>query len=190
MTNRKLCGEDFLTRMEKIAAGKPAGIILREKDLSGPEYRALAKQVMEVCSRQDVLCILHSFPDAALALGAEAIHLPMAVLRGMTAERKRSFQVIGVSCHSAEEARETQRLGCTYITAGHIFATDCKRGLPGRGLEFLEEVCRSVSVPVYAIGGVTPERFPAVLGAGADGACVMSGLMTCADAEAYLRRFG
>ncbi len=45
-------------------------------------------------------------------------------------------------------------MGASYLTAGHIYATDCKRGLPPRGLGFLKEVCREVSIPVYGIGGI------------------------------------
>ena len=48
---------------------------------------------------------------------------------------------IGVSIHSAEEAKEAVSLGASYLTAGHIFTTDCKKGVPARGLEFLKEVC-------------------------------------------------
>lgn len=80
-------------------------------------------------------------------------------------------------------------MGCTYITAGHIFETDCKRGLPGRGLEFLREVCRAVTIPVYAIGGIEPKRMAEIFAAGAAGACVMSGPMVCGDVGTYFADF-
>ena len=88
-----------------------------------------------------------------------------------------------------EEAWEAVALGATYLTAGHVFATTCKAGLPGRGVEFLAQVCAAVPCPVYAIGGISPELFPAVLQAGAAGACVMSGPMTCPDVRAYFQSF-
>lgn len=189
VTNRTLCREDFLTRLERIAACHPAGIILREKDLSPGEYKALAAQVMGLCTRYEVPCILHSFVDAALELHADALHLPLHILREMTPERKAQFRTIGASCHSVEEAMEAQRLGCTYITAGHVFETDCKKDLPGRGIAFLKIVCESVSLPVYAIGGISVENMHSVRSAGAKGACVMSGLMRCEDPETYLALF-
>ena len=77
VTNRQLCREDFLTRLERIAAAGPAGIILREKDLPEADYRRLAEQVLERCRRHGVPCILHSFPDAAADLGAESIAFPL-----------------------------------------------------------------------------------------------------------------
>lgn len=55
-----------------------------------------------------------------------------------------------------------------------IFDTDCKKGLPGRGLQFLEEVCGAVHPPVYAIGGITPENLLQALSAGAAEGCMMS----------------
>lgn len=189
VTNRNLCKEDFLKRIEKIAVAHPAGIILREKDLTKEEYRNLAKQVLQICEKHQVSCILHSFTDEAIELSAEAVHLPLSILREMTEEQRSRFKVLGASCHSLEEALEAERLGCTYIIAGHIFATDCKKGLPGRGLDFLKSICENVSIPVYAIGGINGENIADVCNAGAKGACVMSGFMQCEDVETYLNGF-
>ena len=186
VTNRRLCSEDFLTQLGKIAEARPAGIILREKDLSEEEYMELAVKVMKLCTRAGVPCILHSFPSAARQLHAEAIHLPLDQFLTMDEGDKASFRVIGVSCHSPEDAETAEKHGATYITAGHIFDTDCKKGVPGRGLAFLEEVCRAVAIPVYAIGGISPGNIDAVRAAGAAGACVMSGLMQCEDPKDYL----
>jgi len=179
----------FLSQIDRIARCRPAGIILREKDLSEEEYRMLASQVMQICKQYGTRCILHSFADAALELGADALHLPFPSLRALAPEKRRRFRVLGASCHSAEDAREAQALGCTYITAGHIFATDCKAGLPGRGIDFLREVCESVALPVFAIGGIRQSNVSEVRRAGAAGACVMSGCMQCDDANAYLSGF-
>ena len=148
VTNRKLCREDFLTRIERIAACHPAGIILREKDMKPEDYKELAAAVMEICEQHGVRCILHSFPDVAISLQADAIHLPLHLLKAMPQEQKAHFKVLGASCHSVEDVWEAQALGCTYITAGHVFETDCKKGLPGRGLDFLRNVCAAVEIPV------------------------------------------
>ncbi|MDD6071151.1 MAG: thiamine phosphate synthase [Clostridiales bacterium] len=189
VTNRSLCKEDFLQRVEKIAAANPAAIILREKDLTKEEYKKLAKQVLQICEKYQVPCILHSFTDVAIELSTEAIHLPLLILREMTEEQKSRFKVLGASCHSLEEALEAERLGCTYIIAGHIFATDCKKGLPGRGLDFLKSICGNVSIPVYAIGGIDSSKIETVRNAEAKGACIMSGFMQCEDVETYLNGF-
>lgn len=189
VTNRKLCKGEFLCRIEKIARTRPCGIILREKDLSEEEYKALAASVTEICKRYKVLCILHRFVAVAETLCADAIHLPLPVLREMTEEQKKSFSVIGASCHSVEEAVEAEKLGCTYLVAGHVFDTACKKGLPGRGADFLKAVCACVSVPVYGIGGINKTNYATVCQAGAKGVCIMSGLMECENVEVWMEEF-
>ena len=189
MTNRKLVRGDFLERLKEIARQRPAGILLREKDLTPEEYRKLAREVQSICKKAGVPCILHSFTGVAEELEADALHLPLPLLRKLPGEDRGRFRQLGASCHSVADAREAQSLGCTYITAGHIFDTDCKRGLPGRGLEFLREVCRAVTIPVYAIGGIEPKRMAEIFAAGAAGACVMSGPMVCVDVGTYFADF-
>lgn len=183
ITNRKLCNNNFLDQIEMIASAHPKAIVLREKDLAEKEYEQLARQVMQICQKHGTQCILHSFSNAAIALGATAVHMPLPLLQKMTLQEKSHFQIIGASCHSLEEAKEAQDLGCTYITAGHIFLTDCKKGLPGRGLPFLEEICKSVRIPVYAIGGISSQNIESVRKTGAAGACIMSGFMRCKTVE-------
>lgn len=183
ITNRKLCSNNFLDQIEMIASAHPKAIVLREKDLSEKEYEQLARQVMQICQKHGTQCILHSFSNVAIALGAEAVHMPLPLLQKMTPQEKSHFQIIGASCHSLEEAKEAQNLGCTYITAGHIFLTDCKKGLPGRGLPFLEEICKTVRIPVYAIGGISSQNMESVRKTGAAGACIMSGFMRCKTVE-------
>lgn len=187
VTNRKLCRENVLERITKIAACHPAAILLREKDLTPAEYKVLAEQVMEICREQDVKCILHSFVDVALSLRADAVHLPLTLLRTMAPEDKVRFSVIGASCHSPEESREAQQLGCSYITAGHVFDTDCKKGLPGRGISFLQDVCAAVTIPVFAIGGIDSGNIAEVRSAGASGVCLMSSLMMSNDVSRLLQ---
>lgn len=183
ITNRKLCSNNFSDQIEMIASAHPKAIVLREKDLSEKEYEQLARQVMQICQKHGTQCILHSFSNVAIALGAEAVHMPLPLLQKMTPQEKSHFQIIGASCHSLEEAKEAQNLGCTYITAGHIFLTDCKKGLPGRGLPFLEEICKTVRIPVYAIGGISSQNIESVRKTGAAGACIMSGFMRCKSVE-------
>lgn len=189
VTNRTLCKEDFLLRIEKIAKAKPRAIILREKDMNESDYKALALKVIKICEDNGITCILHNFVNTAIELNEELIHLPFSTLRKMSVSEKARFSVIGASCHSADDAKEAEKLGCSYITAGHIFDTDCKKGLPARGLDFLKEVCESVSVPVYAIGGISKENYADICTTGAKGACIMSGLMCCDDVNVFMEGF-
>ncbi len=179
VTNRNLCKYNFLNQVEKFVKCGPEGIILREKDMDEDSYKTLAAQVMAICEKYEVTCILHSFVSVALELGAENIHLPLHRLKELDEDAKVRFKKIGASCHSVEEAALAEKLGCTYVVAGHIFATDCKKGLPPRGIEFLSKVCEHVSIPVYGIGGIDATNISKVMEAGAQGACIMSSWMKC-----------
>lgn len=176
VTNRHLCKTDFLAQIEKIARAGISSVILREKDLTQDEYEALAKEVLTICGRHGVPCVLHRFTDAAKRLHAKRIHLPLQELEANLALHA-DFSVIGVSVHSREQAARAQALGADYVCAGHIFETDCKKGLEPHGIGFLKELCGSLTIPVYAIGGVAPKNIGMVREAGAAGACLMSAFM-------------
>lgn len=188
VTDRTLCHGDFLERIEQIAASSPDRIILREKDLSESEYYELAVKVIEICQRHNTELMLHTFWKIAIELDWKNIHLPLSVLRELSADIKKRFKCIGVSSHSIAEAEEAKRLGASYVTAGHIFSTDCKKDLPPRGLDFLSGVCKSVSIPVYAIGGVSSENIELVRKSGAAGACIMSRFMKCSDPVEFIKK--
>ena len=183
VTNRSLVRGDFLSRLGEIlengsgALPAPDAVILREKDLTEEEYRLLAEKVREICCRAGVPLILNTFTGAARALGIRSIQLPVRKLDALSDKEKADFNRIGASVHTPEEAGRAADLGASYVTAGHIFATDCKKGLPPRGMDFLKACCARSSVPVYAIGGIGPDNFQACLDAGASGVCIMSGYM-------------
>ncbi len=187
VTNRLLCREDFFLRLERIVKAVPKAVILREKDLSVEQYFSLAEKALEICQTGGVPLIIHSHPEAARTMGVPALHMPLLLLREMNAEERGRFETMGASCHSVSEAVEAQTLGCTYITAGHIFDTDCKKGFPGRGLKFLRDVSKAVNIPVFAIGGITGDNIADVRNAGAAGACLMSSLMLCPDPERLIK---
>ena len=87
------------------------------------------------------------------------------------------IQRIGTSIHSVEDAIFAESHGADYITAGHIFTTNCKKGLPGRGIEWLKTVCDAVSIPVYAIGGISDANAGELSDCGIAGYCMMSASM-------------
>lgn len=178
VTSRQLVEGDFLEQIEKIAALGIKTIILREKDLAEDEYYELAKSVNEICKKHNTRLIINTFYDVAIRLGIDAVHLPLPVLEELDFSKRAQFKEIGTSVHSISDMAFARQLGATYVIAGHIFPTDCKRGLPGRGLDFLSSiVLTSGRMPVYAIGGITEENIEKVLATGAAGGCVMSALM-------------
>ena len=181
VTNRLLCEGDFLERIERLAALHPYAIVLREKDLSYSKYEALARESLKICEKYGTPLNLNRGEgtiEVAESIGCKGVHLSFAGFM-QHKEALGGFERVGVSLHSPKEALELTGTCATYIQAGHIFATDCKAGLPPKGLEFLRQVCKATALPVFGVGGITADKYPEILRTGAAGACVMSGLMTC-----------
>ena len=180
ISNRNLT-DDFWGQITKIAA-LDIPIVLREKDLSKSEYTELAKKILEITDN----IILHTYTQTAIELNHRKIHLPMHLLDSCDMSK---FDVVGVSVHSLDEAIKAKAMGASYITAGHIFATDCKRGVEPRGIDFLEQICNTVNIPVFAIGGITPQNAHEVFSAGASGVCLMSSIMKAENPKGLIDEF-
>ena len=177
VTNRRLCRRPLTEQLERIASvNRPDLVMLREKDLSEEEYQDLAERVTACCMRLGIPCVLHTYTEVARRLAWPAIHLPFPLFQEQWQEL-RAFNVCGTSVHSVEDAAWAQEHHAGYVTAGHVFSTDCKPGLPPRGLGFLERVCSAVEIPVYAIGGITEKNVELIRGTKASGACMMSNMM-------------
>ena len=185
VTDRKLCARPFLEQIELIASAHPEMIILREKDLADDELLVLAAKCLDVCERYNVPLAINSNMDIARELDICRIHLPLQMLK--EAEDLMDFSLVGASVHSVEEAKEAEDLGADYLIAGHVFRTSCKDSEP-RGTSFVESVCDAVEIPVYAIGGMTPEKYPDVMRAGAAGVAVMSSIMTEQEPSDLIQR--
>ena len=166
VTNRRLCKGDFLVALEKALTHKPYAVVLREKDLPRDKYIALAGEVNSLCAAYDVPLIPHTHAVPGIA----RLHLPFHKAR----EEQAGTLRLSLSVHSVEEARRAEALGAVFVIAGHVFATQCKAGLPPRGLDFLREVCESVRIPVFAIGGIDAHNAQSCVDAGAAGVCRMS----------------
>lgn len=173
VTNRKLYSRPVDEQIKRIVKKKPIGIILREKDMDKDKYRDLATKIIDICRENDVELMLHSYVDIAMDLNYKRIHLPLHVARTL-GEKIYFFEKIGISIHSVEEAIEAENIGASYITAGHVYKTDCKKDLEPRGLDFLKQVCSSVNIPVYGIGGINLDNIEEVKACGAKGGTIMS----------------
>lgn len=192
VTNRSFCADEkaYFEQIDRIAAAGPKAILLREKDLCYEDYRRYAAVCKKLCDRYAVPLIINHEMKVADELGIGRIHLSMAefkeeLLKGTL----QKYERVGVSVHSVEEAVYADANGADYLIAGHIFLTDCKKGLPARGLDFLATVCDAVKIPVYAIGGMDVERGREAIAAGASGFCMMSQMMKSGHPENTTRVF-
>ena len=181
ITNRHLVQGDFLKQLEKVTKLHPHALILREKDLADDAYESLAKKVFDLCKREDITFFLHTKIEIARKIGCQNIHLSIPVLKGLSETEKKAltedFCEISISCHSMEDVEIAMAGGATQIILGTIFETECKKGVLGKGVEFVREICQKCPLPVYAIGGMNLQRLALVIDAGAAGCCMMSGFM-------------
>lgn len=181
ITNRHLVQGDFLKQLEKVTKLHPHALILREKDLTDDAYESLAKKVFDLCKREDITFFLHTKIEIARKIGCQNIHLSIPMLKGLSETEKKAltedFCEISISCHSMEDVEIAMAGGATQIILGTIFETECKKGVLGKGVEFVREICQKCPLPVYAIGGMDLQRLPLVIDAGAAGCCMMSGFM-------------
>ena len=194
ITNRKLCeNENLEKQIEKIFSAYKRKIILedfevvaltlREKDLYKNEYLKLVEKIYPICQKYRIDLILHQNYDLVLEdkYNIEGIHLSYNTFKSLNKnirkELIKKYKKIGVSIHSIDEAKEVEMLGATYIVAGHIFETECKKDLKPRGLNFIKNLSSILTIPIFAIGGINQENSNLVINSGAFGVCMMSSLM-------------
>ena len=173
VTNRSLCSASLEAQVEKICkAGLCNALILREKDLDEQDYMSLAIYIKVICDKHRIDFFCNNMPSV------EKLKCNLQLSYQSFLDQKwKSGQITWVSVHTVEEAINAERLGADGLIAGHIFVTDCKKGLAPRGLDFLKEVCDAVSIPVFAIGGIDDSNSDIVRLAGAQGECRMSWYM-------------
>ncbi|ERT46322.1 thiamine phosphate synthase [Fusobacterium polymorphum] len=194
ITNRKLCENENLERqIEKIFSAYEKKIILknfeivtltlREKDLDKNEYLNLVKKIYPICEKYRIDLILHQNYDLNLdeKYNIGGIHLSYdnfkSLNKNIREELIKKYKRIGISIHSIDEAKEVENLGATYVVAGHIFETDCKKDLEPRGLNFIKELSSILTIPIFAIGGINQENSHLAINSGAFEVCMMSSLM-------------
>lgn len=161
----------------------------REKVRNGAHYRQRCVSIRKAAG-DAVPVLVNGNWEAALACGARHVHLPEKSLPvGVVRWRLGGNGLIGKSVHSVEAALKAQEDGADYLVAGMIYASASHPELVPAGLDFLRDVCALVSLPVVAIGGVTPENLGECVGAGASGIAILSPLMNADDPREVARAY-
>ena len=177
VTNRHLVKGDFIEQIKKILELEPEAIVLREKDMNEEEFEKLAKRVLKLCKEKNVPCYFNSFVNVALKLKPDGVQVPFEEFCLMIPDDLQRLGRVGVSVHSMEEAETAEKRGADFLVYGHIFETDCKKGLEPRGVDSLRKICRNSGIPVFAIGGINDDNEQQCFDAGAACVCRMSSLM-------------
>jgi thiamine-phosphate pyrophosphorylase len=146
---------------------------IREKDLATRDLLSLVGAAVGEArqAKSGTRVIVNERLDVALAAGAHGVHLGTQSMPAPVVRKNvpKGF-LIGVSCHSLREALEAESAGADYAFLGPIFETPSKiRYGPPLGLETLRDVAARVSIPLYALGGITVKRVRSCLEAGATG---------------------
>ncbi len=152
---------------------------LREKDLGDEELLALAGELREVTDRYGAFLLINGRTDIAQAVEADGVHLPYkAFTPGTALTLLQEGAIIGVSCHSLDDALAAEDGGANFITLGPIYPTPSKvrYGAP-IGIEPLREAAKTISIPIYAIGGIDAGNVEEVMGAGAFGVAAVSAML-------------
>lgn len=190
--DRTLCaGRSLASALRQACRAGVRAVQIREKDLKTRDLLALTREVQaELGSLRPVLMVNGSL-EVAAACGAQGVHLPES---GMSVREVREALpadvLIGRSTHGTESARAAEAEGADFVTYGPVYDTPSKAGYgPPRGIQALAEAAGSVTIPVFALGGVTPGRTRECLEAGAYGVAAISAVLSRPDIPAAVRKF-
>ena len=170
---------DSYTQLENqvtcFSSSCPCIVQIREKMLDAKPLFELSCSIAPAIIAAGSMVVINERVDIALAAALNGVHFPE---NSSPPERFRAMtkgKILGQSTHSLKTARISQQAGVDYILFGPVFDTPSKRGFgPPQGLLNLAAVCEATSLPVYAIGGVTPENASLCLDSGAYGVAALS----------------
>lgn len=191
ITDRRVAGGRSILDIVRAAIRGGATVIqLREKTATTREMVDLGQALHHITRPAGVPLIINDRLDVALAIEAEGVHvgqddMPAALARRLIGPDR----ILGVSAGTAGEARQAEKDGADYLGVGDVYGTPTKpdAGAP-IGVDGLAEIIRAVSLPVVAIGGITPDNAAAVIQAGAAGVAVISAIVGAPNPEAATRR--
>jgi thiamine-phosphate pyrophosphorylase len=164
---------------------------LREKDLDSRELFELARDLHTITSKHQSRLLVNDRVDVALAARLDGVHCPEA---GFTPAAARELlgpaALIGASCHSLDAVLRAADSEVNFVFFGPVYDTPSKAVYgPPAGLDALKQVCSKATVPVVAVGGITPERSADCMDAGAAGVAVISAILAGGDVTASVRAF-
>jgi thiamine-phosphate diphosphorylase len=186
VTDRGATGGRDLVEVVSAAVTGGVGLVqVRERDLPDGELEDLLRRLLDRLRGTPARVLVNGRPALAAALGI-GLHLP-ATAPPPPAPPPALF---GRAAHSADEARRALAERPSYLVVGPVFPTVSKPGHPGAGVGLLAAISRlAAPVPIFAIGGVAPDRVPAIVAAGAYGLAVRSAILSARDPRVAARGF-
>ena len=171
-------GRDLFDAVEEALQAGVTLVQYREKNGPGKGMLEKARSLIALCHKYNVSLLVNDRLDIALLSGADGVHLgqddiPVAEARRLAGE---DF-LIGATAHNVEEALAAEAAGADYLGCGAVFATHTKKDTVPLGLDGLQAIRQAVHIPIAGIAGITTENYQQVLGTGADGVAVVSGIL-------------
>lgn len=191
----RLARPDALRRVAALAAAGCPAVLLRPGEMPGRRFYNLACGARDACRAHGAELWIGDRADVALAIGADGVQLPAAGLTIAGARRVVGYGPrIGRSVHGTDEAARAAAAGADHVVLGTIFATASHPGVAPAGVGLLAETRAAIdgaggSIPILAIGGMTPERARESVAAGARGVVAMSALWDVDDPAAAVAAF-
>ncbi|WHY98900.1 thiamine phosphate synthase [Peribacillus simplex] len=178
VTEESIALEELTKIIAESVSGGVSIVQLREKNNSSLSFYKKATALKQLLNELSIPLIINDRVDIALAVAADGIHigqddLPLTVVKQMVPED----MIVGVSVSTLEEALEAERNGADYIGVGSVFPTKTKQDATLMAIGDLEEICRSVSIPAVAIGGITADNISSLSDSGLSGTAVVSAIM-------------
>lgn len=189
VTDRAWTGKQTLyQQVEAALKGGVTCVQLREKALDQAEFLQEAKELCALCRRYGVPFIVNDNVDIAVACKADGIHVGQEdMATGEVRRRAGEDMILGVSVHTAEEARQAVRDGADYLGLGAVFPTSTKPDAKPMTKETLQAICDAVEIPVVAIGGINRDNLLNLAGSGVDGVALVSAVFSAEDIEGTCR---
>ena len=171
-------------QVEEALKGGATCIQLREKERDELSFLEEAEELCALCRAYHVPFIVNDNVKIALACGADGIHVGQHDMQaGDVRKAIGDNMILGVSAQTVEQALEAERNGADYLGVGAVFATSTKLDADAVSHETLREICRAVSIPVVAIGGISKENIMQLSGTGVDGVALVSAIFASGDIE-------
>jgi thiamine-phosphate pyrophosphorylase len=189
ITDRHQCGRPLPEVVDAACAAGVRWVSFRDKDLPSGERRTMARQVVKAGHAHNATVTLHGDLATAEAARADGVHLEPGSSPGAVRQILGDV-LVGASVHSWEEAERAQDDGADYVTISPIYETASKPGYgPPIGLDILGDFCAALSIPVVALGGITPATAAHCLNAGATAVAVMGEIMRARDTGAAVGQY-
>jgi thiamine-phosphate pyrophosphorylase len=185
VTDRKWTGRQTLAeQVESALKGGATFVQLREKTLDYDAFLEEAKIIKEICGRYNVPFVINDNVDIAIAADADGVHVGQDDMdAGSVRKKLGTDKIIGVSAQTVEQAVLAEKNGADYLGVGAVFPTESKDDAAEVTKETLAAICKAVSIPVVAIGGVSQSNVHTLEGSGIAGIAVISAIFGQDDIE-------